>query len=88
MTTIASLSTRPCLTSAWRLAPAELKFVIVAGAERIVSATRRLEARWHATTGEAIALDQQHSLSDCELRDIGIGRSEVPRIAGWANAYL
>ncbi len=47
---------------------------------RIVSAVGMLFARWRAARRQQRELDQLAAMSDRELADIGIARSDLPRI--------
>ena len=83
MTTIA---TRQCLSGTWLQTPLNMKSVIGGGTDRIFAATKRLEVRWEARARRAVAIHQLSALSDRELLDLGIGRSEIPRVACETNS--
>lgn len=49
--------------------------------QRLRIAMRNFNARWEARARESLAIRELRSLSDRELHDLGIDRSEISRVA-------
>lgn len=69
----------------WRASAAATDSLTVA-AGLIRASAKRIEARWESCARDAVSLNQLRSMSERELGDIGISRSDIPRLLREANA--
>ena len=67
--------------SALNQAPLQLMEMLQQVAVRVRSAQQKLTARWEARAQAAIAIRELSSLNDRDLRDMGISRCDIPRLA-------
>ena len=76
---------RRFLSCSWLQTRAARASAIAPGMDQILAAAKRLEGRWETRAREAVALSQLKSLSDRELKDLAVGRSELPWLARAAH---
>ena len=62
-------------------APVQLDAVLKAVAQRLLAATRNFDGAWRGRSRATIVIRELRTMSDRELRDIGLDRSDIPRIA-------
>jgi uncharacterized protein YjiS (DUF1127 family) len=76
-TDMTTIVTRRRLASA----PVQLDAVLKAVAQGLLAAARNFDAAWGRRSRAAIVIRELRTMSDRELRDIGLDRSDIPRIA-------
>ncbi len=62
-------------------APVQLDAVLNVFAQRLLAAKKNFDAAWRRRSRAAIVIRELRNMSDRELHDIGLDRSDIPRIA-------
>ena len=62
-------------------APLRLDTVLSVFAQRLCAAKENFDAAWRKRSRAAIVIRELRAMSDRELHDIGLDRSDIPRIA-------